>query len=213
MVTKLPFDSDEQARQVDALSAAVTFFSGANKETRERWVCEALLKSLEIPFAAADVKSSATDPPDVIFDSALFEVKEIMDADRRRHAEYKLALAKALAPKTAGTSNNENKEYTPKDITPDGVSELVRAKLAELERHYPPAVRAELDALFYVNLTEHWLEGGTMPDPSSFTTCGWRSVSAVFGGRDSFVFYAGAQAPNFLRHRAGQAFAGPSADA
>jgi len=201
---------DEQARDIAVLSVAVGFFSGDNKEARERWVCEALLKSLEIHFTEGQVRSALSDPPDVIFEGALFEIKEIMDANRRRHEEYKLALANARNP---GATSTSDKTYTPKDMTPEGVAELVRARLDELTNRYPPAVRAGLDALLYVNLAEHWLKDGPMPDPSSFRTCGWRSVSAVFGGRDSFIFYANAEAPAFLRTRVGQAFTGPGADA
>jgi hypothetical protein len=146
------------------------------------------------------VKSSANEPPDVCFRTARFEVKEILDPGRERHREYKEALVEALAN---GVVSNEQIGYSPKDITPVCVGELIQARLAELANHYAPAVKANLDALLYVNLTEYWLTVGPMPQPQTFAQYGWRSVSAVYGGRHALFFDAATSAPEFLRARVG----------
>lgn len=189
---------------VDQLRRAVAFFSEASKCERERWVCRELLRSAAVEFAESEVTLSVNEPPDVCFRTARFEVKEILDPGRKRHREYKDALVEALA--NAGVPN-EQIGYSPKDITPVGVGELIQAKLSELANHYAPAVKANLDALFYVNLTEHWLTAGSMPQPQTFAQYGWRSVSAVYGGRHALFFYATASAPEFLRTRQGTALA------
>ena len=202
--------TDGNNEHPSALATAVEFFSGANKQLRERWVCQELLRSLGVDFAEAEVVSSTDEPPDVVFKDARFEIKEVLNEGRKRHAEYKQALAKALDEASVGLPVSE---HTPKDITPLGVAKLVEATLSEFETHYPAAVRAQLDALLYVNLAEHWLTEGAMPESSRFERCGWRSVSAVFGGRDSFVFFANERAPEFLRAREGGAFSTSDADA
>ncbi len=63
-------------------------------------------------------------------------------------------------------------------------------------------VKARLDLLAYINLTERLLVNDQMPDPSLFGDMGWRSVSAVYCNA-SMVFYAAVDAPEFLRERAG----------
>ncbi len=196
-------DGHDRRATVGRLHEAVAFFAGANKRIRERWVCQELLRSAGIQFAEAEITSPADEPPDVAFRGARFEVKELLDAGRRRHSEYKEALSRAL---TGEPTDYQTTNYTPKDIDPIGVGELVQEKLSELAQKYPSAVRAELDALLYVNLSEHWLSSGPMPASENFSQYGWRSIAVVFGGRHSFIFHTTSNAPDFLRNRVGMAF-------
>jgi uncharacterized protein (DUF4415 family) len=75
---------------------SVAFFGNSNKAFRERWVVRALLKNLGLSFSNSQVRSSSTDPPDVLYKSAAFEVKELLDRCRKRHDEVK-AHAKRVA--------------------------------------------------------------------------------------------------------------------
>ncbi|HVX56739.1 MAG TPA: DUF1780 domain-containing protein, partial [Candidatus Saccharimonadales bacterium] len=77
------------------LEASVQYFRSLHKPQREMWVVSQFAGNLGISTAGGDLRPAPNDPPDVLFKDANFEVKEIMDSGRRRHAEYKEALAKA----------------------------------------------------------------------------------------------------------------------
>jgi hypothetical protein len=77
------------------LRASIAYFQSANKEERERHVVSDLLKNLGTRFRRNEIVSvpKRQEPPDVRFRAAGFEVKEIMDEGRRRHADMKAQLA------------------------------------------------------------------------------------------------------------------------
>jgi hypothetical protein len=184
------FLSDRRA----ALRESVEFFSSANKPQRERITCIDFLCNLALPFAESEVVSSADEPPDVVFRSARFEIKEILDQGRRRHDEYRAALERA---ESATRASDLLEQFTPEDITPAQVGELVLGELDRVGSKYPPALRRGLDALCYVNLQKHFLVPGPMPSAAAFADRGWRSVSALIGW-SSFVFHSFADGPEFL---------------
>jgi hypothetical protein len=61
------------------------------KPERERSVCRAFLKCAGIPYTEERIRSVAPrdEPPDVLFDKARFEVREVLDDERRRGDELK----------------------------------------------------------------------------------------------------------------------------
>lgn len=181
------------------LKESIEYFSAKNKAERERWVCLELVQNLGIAFDEAEIVSSEKDPPDVVFRDAQFEVKEILDPGRMRHAEYKAALQKAL---TITDPQDLLELYTPKEITPVQIGERIMAELNDLEHHYPRAVCEETDLLFYVNLQQHQLKIGLMPATSTFDSFGWRSISAVLGW-GALVFFTAPNAPGFLCAKVG----------
>lgn len=92
-------------------------------------------------------------------------MKEIVDPGRRRHQEYKDALAKAQAtvePKVL------IRAYTPKFLTPLQIGGLVQTGLDEFRHIYAPRVQQSLDLVFYVNLLGTSLDRGPMPSPALF---------------------------------------------
>jgi Putative endonuclease, protein of unknown function (DUF1780) len=182
-----------------ALKESVEYFSSANKAAREEWVCTKFLASLSLYFEAGEVLPQTDDPPDVMFRDARFEIKEILNLGRRRHAEYKQALAKALV---ASSPAELFQPFTPEDITPGKIGTLILPELAGLTSHYEPRLRASLDLLFYVNLTNHFFKMGPMPNAELFSGFGWRSIS-VLEGQSALVFYAASNAPDFLRAKMG----------
>ena len=94
---------DELLRErIASLEESVSYFSSSAKADRELWVCDSFLRNLGIQDARARLSPMDDDPPDVAYLDLRFEVKEILDPGRRRHAEYKLALERARVSKSIG---------------------------------------------------------------------------------------------------------------
>lgn len=177
------------------LNESVDFFASQDKFIREKRVVANFLTNLSIPFAETDL-IRGSDPPDVIFRDAQFEVKEILDKNRKRHAEYKKALVRA----NAATDPAELlEEYSPKDISIQEVYELIHSVAADLAtRKYLCGVRGQIDLLCYVNLEDvmDFIEI-PFPDVTPLAALGYRSVSFLEGHR-SCVLCAASSAPSFL---------------
>ena len=181
---------------IKAREESVRFFSSASKSERELWVAKEFLDNLGVDFLDSELAVPESDPPDVVFRGALFEIKEIMDQGRRRHAEFKDSLETARA----ATSIDELLEqYTPRDITYTEVYALVLERASKLAASkYPLAVRQDLDLLFYVNLEDvHGFVGSPLPAQQTIRTLGWRSVSFLMG-YISCVIVAQPNAPDLL---------------
>ena len=180
---------------IHALEETVRFFSPQNKRKREEWVCEQFLGNLKLGFSPSEITWQSSDPPDVIFRNACFEIKEILDAGRRRHDEYRDALCKAKEAKNLAALL---KTFSPQDITPHDIGNLVLNELKEMSKgNYDPSFKRKLDLLFYVSLPQRFFKNGHMPDTNLFSIWGWRSIS-VLEGKEALVFYAEADAPEFL---------------
>ncbi|MNM50410.1 hypothetical protein D3C81_614450 [compost metagenome] len=199
-------DREFIADRVAALKESVMYFGNKNKFERERWVCKEFLMNLDVPFEEADIRTPDTDPPDVEFSSARFEVKEILDPGRKRHDEYKRELIKA---QNASDPQELLTLYTPQDITPAELCDLVRTHLAGLGDDYLADSRHSMDLVFYVNLKHHMLQAGKIPDVSDLNAMGWRSICALMH-RTSFVLYAAEDAPYFIAERGVSATVRPS---
>lgn len=187
-----------------ALRESVEYFSAKNKSERERWVCHAFIRNLGLSYDEAEVVSSSDDPPDVVFRDCRFEIKELLDSSRRRHAEYKASLQKALE---ATDPRDLLELFMPQDITPQQIGDRILKELNTLQNHYAPTARRQLDMLFYVNLQEHLLKVGPMPPAIEFAPYGWRSVSAIIG-HSSLVMFVASDAPAFLVSNVGRVIQG-----
>lgn len=183
-----------------ALRESVEYFSGKNKAARERWVCHEFILNLGLVANEAEFKTPDDDPPDVVFRDFQFEIKEILDLGRHRHAEYKTSLQRALA---ATEPQALLASFIPKDITPQEIGKLIVKELKAKELHYAPAVRQHLDILFYVNLKEHFLKAGPMPPAIEFASYGWRSISVIMD-RGALVMFAAHDAPACVASSVGQ---------
>jgi hypothetical protein len=180
---------------------SVNFFGNEMKTKRERGTCAAFLRCLGIKFSSASIKTGE-DPPDIIFDSARFEICEILEKDRRRHQEYK------EYKKKLETLNNprelELKHYTPKPILFDEVLLLVSSELSKKFSKYGYSICSKLDALVYINLRTSFLEHDSpLKNLDVLRKQGWRSVSIIFSPY-SYVFFATDKAPKFLKNFIGQ---------
>jgi hypothetical protein len=183
------------------LEESVKYFGSDNKPQREMWVVSEFLGNLGISISNGDLTPVSDDPPDVLFGNAGFEVKEIMDTGRRRHTEYKKALAKV---RKATNAQELLEHYTPRDATLTEIYKLVRSEAENRAKHYDPKVCASLDLLFYVNLQDVMgLADVPYPDVTALRALPWRSVSFVIGWR-SCVLVARVGAPEFLNSAVGQ---------
>lgn len=178
----------------NALRESVEYFSAKNKSERERWVCHEFIQNLGLSYDESEVVTPNDEPPDVVFRDCRFEIKELLDPGRRRHAEYKASLQKALE---ITDPRGLMKQFTPQDITPQQIGVRIVKELEALQQHYAPSARRYLDILFYVNLKEHFLKVGPMPPALLFAPYGWRSVSAVMGW-GALVMFAAPDAPMVL---------------
>ncbi len=188
---------DEQRK---ARAESVAYFGAANKPERERWVAQTFLTNLRINHTSAEIVNGQ-DPPDIQFRDANFEIKEILDPDRRRHQEYKEGLEEALY----ATSPADPVRPAPfNSTTISKIYELLLETARELAtRKYSPDLRRKLDLLFYVNLlnTSEFIET-PFPNVSSLETLGWRSVSFIKGYRGCVLTSAN-DAPIFIRNAIG----------
>lgn len=194
-------DADRKQRQIDGLKRAVAYFSSSNKPARERWVVTKFLRNLGFEDAESEVKSPTQDPPDVEAYGCRFEVKEILDIERRRHGEFKSELARAEQSEHVV---NLTKQVTPIDLTVLKIHDLCLAQVENYENHYPVALRRTLDLLFYVNLEGVFsLRRGRYPSQVRFQAKEWRSISFVVDKASSCIV-ASSDAPPFLQQVAGR---------
>jgi Putative endonuclease, protein of unknown function (DUF1780) len=197
--------AERKQERIENLEASVAYFESANKAVRERDSVIDFLKNIGPRFRRSDVRSvpDGQDPPDVRFDLAAFEVKEMLDPGRKRHAEYKAKLEAARRARTY-------KElwalslYNPRDITvSDLLDEVEGISVGLVGRKYPVATTQVLDLLIYYDLIDVMgLIETPFPTTGADRLNGWRSVSVVMGYR-AIVFRATPDAPRFLRRALG----------
>src|SRR5687768_13166406 len=128
----------------EGLAQSVEFFASRNKAERERWVAREFVRNLNVKGRVASFVSPLDDPPDVEYRGCRFEVKEALDPGRRRHQEYRDELARA---QMATDSSELLKQYTPRDISPFQVGELVLGQVQSLSLKYEPKLKRSLDLL------------------------------------------------------------------
>ncbi|MGZ8154443.1 MAG: DUF1780 domain-containing protein, partial [Burkholderiales bacterium] len=116
-------NSGEQAHleeQRKALRESVAFWSPDKKVERESWVVRTFLKHLDIQHTEAELLPEPSEFPDINFRGARFEIKEILDDNRRRHQEYREKLEKAMS---ATSLHKLGEHYTPKHLAYPEISD------------------------------------------------------------------------------------------
>ena len=188
-------DEEHLAEIIKGLEASVAYFAPGTTKARELYTAESFIENLRVDFTNDELVSPDDDPPDIVFRGAQFEIKEILDPGRRRHAEYKVALKRA---KTLTDPKDSYEMFTPKDAHIADILGRCESTALELGAKYPPAVRAVLDLLFYVNLQRvFYLIEAPFPSTDHLANLGWRSISFVMGQR-SCCLYARDDAPDFI---------------
>jgi hypothetical protein len=196
-------DDELLKERIISLEESVSYFSSSAKADRELWVCDSFLRNLGIHDARARLCPMDDDPPDVAYLDLRFEVKEILDPGRRRHAEYKLALERARVSKSLGElAEVWNAEPIPLTKFAETVTDLAAREAI----HYAPSHRRSLDLLCYVN----YMNRVPVPDTKQYdatplAASGWRSVSLICG-LFAWVLYSAPHAPDLLRNNAGKPY-------
>lgn len=178
------------------LRAARAFYSNENKYKREIWVASRFLTIAKIPFSDSEIVPNKSEPPDVLFGDARFEIKELLDEGRRRHKEYTEKLAKAEA---ATQLQELMEQYNPIPITISEIASRIEIDLKRQEKHYALDVRRAMDILYYVNPQHQYLYSiQDWPASKDFSSFGWRSI-CFLKGNAAGVFYTSPESPQFLR--------------
>ncbi len=195
-------DDEYVAGRRQALKESVDFFASTNKIEREKMVVAETLTNLGVHYSENELLPVSDEPPDIKFRDAEFEIKEIMDPDRRRHLEYKEALEEAL---DATVPADFLESYTPPKCASIGdIYERVMNVASRLLTKYALDTCRNLDLLFYVNLDDVMgLDEAIFPDVTSLRLQPWRSVSFQMGRR-TCVLAARDDAPDFLRAAMGR---------
>jgi hypothetical protein len=181
----------------------LALFSNVQKAKRERMVCTAFLRCLGISFSSKDIKSSQDDPPDVTFEDACFEVRELIDKGRKRGEEYKRRHETLKNASSIDDILLPNKLPIP--ISYNMIFQLVTAALSKKASRYGKQGCSHLDALVYINLQNRFLDPTTgITAFDSLITQGWRSVSFVTSAY-SHVIFAQDTASDFLKLNTGAA--------
>lgn len=171
------------------------FLRNEAKPERERSVCRAFLRAIGVAFEESEVVAPATEPADVDFRTARFQIREVLDPGRKRGDDWKRKEMKYLE----ATSLDELMEpYSPPTpvTLPILVPEVIKA-LSEKSRKYGAGC-SDIDALVYVNLQDQYLAvHSEMPALDELKRQGWRSVVLLFSPY-GVILFAKPTAPDFL---------------
>jgi hypothetical protein len=128
---------------------AIRDLGNQGKKDREILTVCAFLKCINLRYTKEDVIPVKDQFPDVLFRDAIFEVKELMDEDRRRLDECKRDLEKI---KQATSLQDLIEQYTPVEYSLEAIYEKVQCKVNEISDHYSKESRASTDLIVYFNL-------------------------------------------------------------
>jgi hypothetical protein len=176
------------------------FLSNKMKSERERAVCRAFLRTIGISFEESEIIAPSTEPADVSFRTARFQIRDLLEPNRRRGDDWKKREQMYLSAKSV------DDVMVPLSLPiPLGFDRLVpelelalSAKAQKYKRNYKDWC-TEIDALVYVDLKGRFLAANSsMPDLDRLKSQGWRSVSVLFSPF-GVVLFTGSTAPEFLR--------------
>ncbi len=181
---------------IKACEEAMQFFSNPGRREREAWVVGQFLKNIGINFENSEL-TPGNNPPDVIFQNAIFEIKEIDKKGRRRHDEYKQKL---IGARSATQREDLIEPYEFKHITLQEIVDRIAEELRTF--NYSLDFSKDTDILFYINFSCKENQNYTISDNNILKK--WRSVSIITNNNLSCVFYAADSAPQFIKSRIGE---------
>ena len=189
---------------------AEALFSNAGQELQERTAVAGLLRVLGVDFREDEIVKCDSEPIDVSFRDARFQVTEILDRGRPRNLEIKRRSDRAKDAKhlrdlvEPGTISSD-------PMAPDELVALVSERCREKARRYAGEC-SDIDLLIYVNLRRRHLHPSwPLPEAAALASLGWRSVSVIME-RFAVVLWAAESAPAFLLERKGQPVVWPGPD-
>lgn len=184
-------EREEIKDNIKSCEKSLRLFSNSGKTYIEKWVVQELLGNLGINFEVNELKTG-DNPPDVIFRTAEFEIKEVDKKGRKRHDEYKQKLEKA---KSATNLTDLMVPYEFKEITLQEIINRVDEKIKEL--NYSQDFCKNTNLLFYINFSLMGEHRYTISKKSIWKK--WRSVSMVTNNNVACVFWASNNAPEFIK--------------
>lgn len=196
-------DSDYLRLLTRQAEQANDFLSNARKWERERWVCQRLLTALNLRHRQEEF-SAGSEPPDVLFHDASFEVFFVLDKGRRLNDEWKEELQRRRS--ALSLSQLLRREPRPKRIPASELQARLGPTLRKKAHNYLERGLdlGELDLLAYISLKREALDlNSPFPPPSEYLRQGWRSLSLV-GPNYARVLFAHRDAPEFLRRNLGR---------
>lgn len=187
-----------QSIQSDAADTLL-YLGDKYKPERERAIVRALFRCIGVTFAENEIVAPSSEPVDVSFREARFQVREILQQERRRGDEWKLKTR---------LQSMDDALVTWKRPTPMSIEELTAIITQALDakaQRYGRSQCSRLDALVYVNLTfTRFLQPDTAPgNISGLAAQAWRSVSLIFPPY-GIVLSATSDAPGFLQQLLGR---------
>lgn len=172
-----------------------SFLGNKEKPERERSVCRAFLRAIGVAFEECELIAPTDEPADVNFRKARFQIREILEPNRRRGDDWK----------------EKEKKYSEANSLSDLMDPYSSPISVELQMLVPKIVDAlsekaqkygagcnNIDALVYVNLENQFLAPDSdLPNLNKLQSQGWRSASFVFPPY-GVILFATSTAPDFL---------------
>lgn len=188
---------EEYLKELQAhASNARTFLSNKMKSERERTVCRAFLRTIGVSFKESELIAPAEEPADVDFQNARFQVRVLLEHDRKQGDDWK---QKEKDYAQADSLDELCKPYIPPTqislttLIPDVTEALVKKS-----EKYGAGCHG-LDVLVYVDLKNRFLEPDSkIPNLDELKKQGWRSASLLFPPY-GIILYAKTMAPEFLK--------------
>ena len=181
---------------ISRLEESLAFYGNQSKFGREKWVALRLVEGLGIDFQNEEFKPSE-EPSDVLFRSAHFQVKEMLNEGRKRTQELKEQMKRAKAAKSF---RDLQEHYTPQDITFTEIVERCAKFANDIANHYGPHERNNIDLICYFNYVDYH-ETNTINMET--VNNAFRSFSVV-SNRFCAVINTAENAPRFLSENKGR---------
>jgi len=189
--------------EIQATQKTIALFSPSGQADRNILACRGFLCAAGISFDPSELIAPPSDPPDVTFRSAQFEVVESQEVGRRRHDEYKAKLVRLQAMRCDCELWSEGR-LRARLVEAETPLEAALSSLAKKVAHYGLPTCGGLDALVYFNHGPTTLGPEHVGDYLALSTSSpWRSVSLLVAPY-AIVLAANPSAPEFLIERIGQ---------
>jgi len=180
------------------------FFSNKTKPERERAVCRAFLRTIGVTFKECELIAPAVEPADVAFRTARFQIRELLEPERRRGDDWKKKEQNYSEAESLEKLEEEKikelllEPYSPpKPVNIETLFPKIVEALSEKSRKYGTGCK-NIDALVYVNREDLYLKpDSNIPNIAKLQSQGWRSVSFLFPPY-GVVLYSTVKAPDFL---------------
>lgn len=173
-----------------------TFLSNKMKPERERSVCRAFLRAIGVSFEESEIIAPTEEPADVAFRDARFQIRDLLEPDRRRGSDWKEMEKKY---ENAESLNKLLEPYSsPTNIELDTLAHQITVALSVKAHKYGRGC-SKIDALVYVDLKNRYLPTGCrFPNLDTLISQGWRSASFLFPPY-GVVLFANSSAPELLK--------------